>query len=477
MALPTDDEGWVNLLTRLHDAELPQLRALDAYYEGSQPLTYMQPEVLREVGDRIKPVIIGWPQMVVDSVEERLDVEGFRLPDEDSADDDLWRVWQDNDLDEEAQMGRVDSLVMKRSYLAVGTNEDDDDTPLVTVESPLEMYAYNDPRTRQPMAALKRTRDPDTLLAAGNRYATLYLPTHTVWYEWGGAPGTAGAWKVVDRDEHKLGEVPIAPLVNRGRAADRLGRSELMPIIPLSDAANKIATDMMVTSENHMIPLRAIFGIGPEEFVDTEGNQLTALQVVMGKLMAVGGVNGNEVKPFEFAASSLKNFHDTINQLAKLVASISGLPPDYMGLTTDNPPSAESRLAGEIRLIKRAERKQVVMGGGYERAARLVRRFQEGDWDPRYKRLETIWRDAATPTVAQQADAAAKLYTAPPGQKPIVPLRQTRENLGFTQVQIERMEDEDAKQAEADPVAQMTRALAQMPPGQPQGGPSDGQPN
>jgi hypothetical protein len=56
---------------------------VNRYYEGTQPLTYMHPDILREVKDRISPVIIAWPQLIVDSVEERLDVEGFRTPDQD----------------------------------------------------------------------------------------------------------------------------------------------------------------------------------------------------------------------------------------------------------------------------------------------------------------------------------------------------------------------------------------------------------
>jgi SPP1 Gp6-like portal protein len=459
VALPDTEQEWIHWLTLLHDRELSTLKQFDQYYEGQQPLTYMQPDIQRMVADRIWPVILFWPQLVVDSVEERLDVEGFRLPDEDAGDGDLWRVWQDNDLDEESQLGRVDALVMKRSYLAVGSNEDDADTPLVTVESPREVFGYVDPRTRQLLAALKRTTDPVSVVSTAPRsYATLYLPDRTVWYESGSA---RGGWKEIDRDEHGLDAVPIVPLVNRARTADRYGRSELSPVIPLADAANKICTDMMVAAEFHSIPLRAIFGIGPDDFEDAQGNKQTPLQVIMGKLLAVPGVEGNEVKPFEFTSSSLSNFHETLNQLAKLVASISGLPPDYLGLTTDNPPSAESRRAGEIRLTKRAERKQSSFGGSYEHMMRLVRRIQTGEWDPRLKRLETVWRDAASPTVAQSADAALKLYNLP---KPIVPLGMTRRKLGFTETEIARMEDEDKVAAEQDPLGAITRNLGQREP-------------
>lgn len=465
MALPTTDLEWVDYLSRRHDAERPELEMLDRYYEGTQPLTYMHPEILREVADRIRPVVIAWPQLVVDAVEERLDVEGFRLPDEDTEDLDLWRVWQANDLDETSQLGHIDALVMRRSYVCVGSNERDADTPLVTVESPLEVYADIDPRTRRVRAALRRVDEEDSVVRISERYATLYLPDRTIWYRWG------GRWREEGRDEHGLGEPPVVPLVNRPRlraaryspqtGAQRVqyGRSELDAILPLSDAANKLATDMMVAAEFVAIPLRGLFGVGPGDLQDEQGNRLTALQAIMGRLLTIQDDSG-AAKAFEFASGQLANFHGSINQLARLVASIAGLPPDYLGLTTDNPPSAESRLAGEIRLIKRAERKQRSFGGSWEGAMRLVRRIQTGEWDPRLRQLETVWRDASTPTVAQKADAAVKLYTAPAGQVPIVPLRQTREDLGYSAAQIARMEAEDRRAAERDPVAEIARGLA-----------------
>ena len=474
MALPDTELEWVDYLSRRHDAEKPELETLDRYYEGTQPLTYMHPEILREVQDRIAPVIIAWPQLVVDTVEERLDVEGFRLPDEDAADKDMWRVWQSNDLDETSQLGHVDALVMRRSYACVGTNETDDDTPLVTVESPLEVFGDLDPRTRQMRAALRRVMEEDSVARQSERYATLYLPNSTIWYRW------ASGWVEEHRDDHNLGAVPVVPLVNRARLRAtrrssttnalriQYGVSELSPILPLSDAACKLATDMMIAAEFVALPLRGFWGIGPGDLEDQDGNKLTALQAIMGRLLTLAD---NEGKEFEFPGASLTGFHESINSLARVVAAVAGLPPHYLGHATDNPASADAIRSAESRLVKRAERKQRAFGGSWEQVMRLVRRFQTGDWDPRLKQLETVWRDASTPTVAQAADAAVKKYTTTP--KPIVPLRQTREDLGYSQTQIERMEAEDEKAARMDPTAEIARQLAgdmpMTPPAEPAG--------
>lgn len=437
MALPQSEQDWVTYLSAVHDQEVKELKALNNEYELRAPRAYMHPEIFREIGDRLQQVVVAWPMLVVDSLEERLDVEGFRLPDSDAGDEDLWRVWQENNLDESSQLAHLDALVMKRAYVCVGTNEDDADTPIVTCESPLEVYADVDPRTRQVRAALRRYQSAGGNLARETEYlATLYLPDQTIYYE---RTGSSGQYDEVDRDQHDLGIAPITPLVNRSRLADWCGRSELSPILPLAHAANKIATDMMVAAEFVALPIRGVMGLSLADFEDAAGNKLTALQVMLGRLLAIPDDDG-QAKTFEFTSANLSNFHETLNQLARLTASIAGLPAHYVGLTTENPPSADAIRSAEIRLIKRAERKQRPFGGTWERTNRIVRRFQTGDWDPDMKRLETIWRDPSTPTVAQKADAAVKLFNLP---KPIVPLRQTREDLGFSQAQIARMQEED----------------------------------
>lgn len=445
MALPQNEQEWVTYLSQVHDQEVKELKQLNNEYELKSPRAYMHPEIFREIGDRLQQVVVAWPMLVVDSLEERLDVEGFQLPDADAGDDDLWRVWQENNLDEQSQLAHLDALVMKRAYVVVGTNEADADTPLVTCESPLEVYADIDPRTRNVRAALRRYQSNggsygtgvDVSYARETEYlATLYLPNETIFYE---RTGANGQYNEVDRDQHNLGVAPVSPLVNRSRLADWCGRSELAPILPLAHAANKIATDMMVAAEFVALPIRGVMGLSLSDFEDANGNKLTALQVMLGRLLAIPDDDG-QAKTFEFTSANLSNFHETLNQLARLTASIAGLPAHYVGLNTDNPPSADAIRSSEIRLIKRAERKQRPFGGTWERTNRIVRRFQTGDWDPAMKRLETIWRDPSTPTVAQKADASLKLYNLP---TPIVPLRQTRKDLGYTDTQIARMQQDD----------------------------------
>ncbi|MFD1044627.1 phage portal protein, partial [Kibdelosporangium lantanae] len=450
------DEQWLTRLATHHDTEIPHLEVLDAYYEGEQPLSYMHPELLRRLDDRVRQVVVNWPELVIDSLDERLDVTGFKLGGEEETDRDLWQIWQANRLDLFAQQAHVDALVMGRAFAIVGTNEDDPRTPLVTVESPLEVYVELDPRTRRVRAALKRWRDEDDV-GLTPTHATLYLPDETIWYTSDTSEGVA--WREEQRDRHGLGVVPVVPLINRPRTRRRptkvlrLGRSELSSVIPLSDAACKIATDMMVSAEYHAMPRRYALGFDKDDFVDANGRALTPWEAVAGVLWASPkSPKEDGVAVGQFPEADLSNFHNTLNALARLTASISGLPPHFLGYATENPASAEGIRSSESRHIKRAERRQRGFGDGWEQVMRLVLLIRDGRIPSEALRMETMWTDAATPTFAAQADGVVKLYSA----DKLLPRRASRRALGYSDGQIRDMEAEDQEAARSSTGAPAT---------------------
>jgi hypothetical protein len=153
---------------------------------------------------------------------------------------------------------------------------------------------------------------------------------------------------------------------------------------------------------------------------------------------------------------------------------VSGLPVRYFGQNTANPPSEGSINADESRLIKRAERRERAWGGSWEQGMRLVRRIQEGEWNPDLASMETMWRDPSTPTRAQTADAVMKLASTEVGGIPILPLEMAREEIGWSATKRERARLLDVEyqaaqaKAQADALtAQQALAAAQPVPPQP----------
>jgi hypothetical protein len=382
----------------------------DEYYSGDQPLAYLAPEVEAQVGNRLAPMVINWPETIVDSVNRRVKAEGFLLGQGGEADDDLWRIWTANEMHHEAPLGQVDALVHGLAFISVWGNDDDPLTPLMAFESAHQVAVDYEPGTgdRVVRAALKRWQDED------RTYATLYLPDRVIRYV-SRSPVTTGgmAYEVDQTLDNPLGAVPIVPMVNKGRLLNRAGRSELASIAPLADGINKLATDMMVTSEFYQTPRRWATGIQ----VATDPANKERLQAEVAahwedaqkkKLWLAG----QGVAFGQFNEADLEGFVKGINLLTSALASIGGLPPDDLGLNQVNPASAEARRAAETVLVLRAEEKQSMAGRAYVRALRLAAASRDGvplrALSEDFSRMAVDWKDPATQAIAQEMDAAVK---------------------------------------------------------------------
>ena len=389
---------------------------VDRYYTGDQPLAFMAPEIRAQIGARLTPLVINWPEVITDSVARRLHVEGFRLGQGGSTDDELWRIWTANEMPLESHLAHIDTLVHGVAYLAVWGNPDDPATPMISVESAHQVAVEYSPVGNAVRAALKLWED------LGKSYATLYLPDRIIRYvsdeprsempTMGRALLPSQSYKVDQELPNPLGAVPIVPVVNRGRLLNRSGRSELASIAPIADGINKLATDLLVTAEFYTTPRRYATGIQIPQGPDRERLQAEAAayweQATKGKTWLAGeGVNFGQ-----FPEATLDGFVAGINLLTKSLAAIGGLPPDDLGLNTTNPASAEARRAAETTLILRAQEKQTAWGASYTKAMRLAVAARDGvrlsALPQEYSRMQTAWRDAATRSIAQEMDAAVK---------------------------------------------------------------------
>ena len=430
-------------------AEIPDLDRMDRYFEGEQPLKYMAKAMEDEIGDRVHQLIINILRYGAEAYENRLDIEGFRYRGESSSDEELWRLWQVNGLDEQSQQGHLDSIALKRTYVIVGSGDEDDSDPLVTVESPFQVFAERDPRTRKVSSAIKRWAEGEGRDQV--QRATLYLPDSTESFahfrgEW---------WSTGPADEHELGRVPVVPLVNNPRILRPDGRSEFIDVIGIADALNKMATDMMISGEYHAMPRRWATALSADDFVDTDGNPIGVWSRDAGRLWAT---ESEKTKFGQFTETDLAVFHNSMKLLIQIGSQLLALPPHYTSFVGENPTSADAIRSSETQLVKRVERKQTYLGGAWEDVQRLVLRIKSGKWDPQALSLETVWRDPSTPTIAQKADAVTKLASTP-ADHPILPVEQARIDLGYTQTQRDNMLEMD-KRAKSNPdIENLARAV------------------
>jgi hypothetical protein len=394
------------LLTRLDMAE-SDLKHLDRYYDGRQPLNYLAPEIRAQVGRRLTSLVINWPRVIADSVQRRTYVEGFRVGNSGGVDSELARLWQENDLDEGSQLAQLDALVHGSAFLMVWGNDRDPLTPRITVESAHQVAVSRSAGSREIASAVKRWTDGARI------YATLYLPDQVILHSMPvPESGVIGRWQVDDVLDNPLGAVPVVPLVNRPRLLKLDGESELTDVIPLADAVNKLATDMLVASEFHAQPRRYATGIQVPSGPDRERLQAEVAAYWDNALKNKTWLAGEGVSFGQFPEANLDNFVNAIQLLTAQIAAVAGLPPHFLGINTDNPASADAIRAAEATLVERAQDKQRTWSGAYEQAMRLAVAARDGirvDEVPGdLRRMETVWRDPATPTPAQSMDAAVK---------------------------------------------------------------------
>lgn len=415
-----------------------ELEEAASYYEADHRLKAIGVSTPPEMRNLIAQ--IGWPRTYIDSIEERLDIEGFRLAGSDEADERLWSWWQSNNMDVESGLAHTDALIYGRSFVTVSAG--DNNIPVIRAESPLNMWADIDPVTRRVTRAVRFYQSPYEPVARG---ATLFLPDRTVLLS-RNREGTS-EWEVTRTIRHDLGVVPVVPVVNRARLAratpygDYLpglyGQSEITPELrSVTDAAARIMMNMQAAAELMAVPQRLLFGVA-QEALGSSDSASTALEAYYARIIAVEDADAHAT---QFSAAELRNFTEVLQELSKQAASYTGLPPQYLSFSTENPASAEAIRSSEARLVKKCERKARTFGGAWEEVMRLAMLIVDGFIPESAYRMETLWRDPATPTFAAKADAVTKLYANGQG---IIPKERARVDLGYSVEERRQMEQWD----------------------------------
>ena len=402
-----------------------------SYYNSEHRLKAIGVSVPPEMRNLLAQV--GWPRMYVDAIEERLDLEGFRLAGESQADDRLWSWWQENDLDVESGLAHTDALVHGRTYVTVSASPDEGGSPIIRAESPKHMWADIDPHTRQVSQAVRMYQSPDSPDSDG---ATLFLPDRTVMMVRG--KNGQGRWTTRDVIQHNLGVVPVVPIINRERLSDRYGHSEISPELrSVTDASSRIMMNMQATAELMAVPQRLLFGVAQDALAADPNDKQSVIEAYFARIIAV---EDSDAHATQFTAAELRNFTEVLQELAKQAASYTGLPPQYLSFNSDNPASAEAIRSSESRLVKKCERKARLFGNAWERVMRMAMLVTDGSVPAEAHRMESLWRDPATPTFAAKADAVTKLYNNGQG---VIPKERARIDLGYSVEERKQMNEWD----------------------------------
>ena len=393
-----------------------------AYYETRQVVEQLDIAIPPQLRDTL--VICGWPETVVDVLDERIDLLGWATAD--GNDRGLSEIAEDNNLSVEASRTTNDSLIAGVSFATVGTGDEDEGEPpvLITGESPNSATVTWDYRKRRADAGLSETRNERNQLVM----QSLYLPDRTILFA--ADPDNGGKMEVVSIDEHNLGRTLMTRLLTKDRASNVNGRSEITRAVRYyTDAAIRTMLGMEVNREFYTTPMRAMLDVDPttlgfrEDMSDLEKARL-GWKLMMGHINIVPP-QGDPNTPLQQPKPSIHQFDpappspyvEQIKAYSIMLSGQTGMPPEMFGFVTDNPTSGDAILKGEYRLVRRAERRIMSYSPSWKEVALLSMLCRDKKRADRLslddlRQVRPLWRNPAIPTRAAQADEAQKLIAA-----------------------------------------------------------------
>jgi hypothetical protein len=449
-APPLSPLWWLGRLYNCLNDQRKHFDEMDAYYRGEPPRPpWLAPQAYEEFRRLLHLTKSNYMGLVVDSMVERMQVEGFRVGDNREADAETWRIWQANNLDSGSDQALLEAAIGGCSYMLVAPNPDDAATPLVYVEHPSQAIVEYVPGTarRQRAAGLKVWADDWT----GHTMATLYLPDEI--YKFWAARQPQGV-NVPPRWERRevrgerwpalnpLGEVPLVEVANNPRLLTG-GVSEIADVVSIQDRIGKTLADRLMTQDFGAFPQKWATGYPSED----ENGVPNRVNIGRNRLVTSDVA---ETRFGQFTAADLAGYIDGKREDVKDIASRTRTPAQYL-LGEMNNVNGETLAASESGLVSKVRQRCRTSGEDLEDTARLMRKAAGiGGGD---EAMETIWRNPEHRTEGELVDALVKMASLG------VPHEVLWERWGASQTEIARWKDM-AAEADAAGLAQILKQPA-----------------
>jgi len=396
------------------------------YYLGRQPLAYTSErlrEVFRRLDTRFSENLCA---LVVNSVGDKLTLKGITVKGRADAQAQIDGIFGSVNLELIAEDVHEGTLVTGESYLIVWKDD----------EGKVQGF-YNDPRMCH---VFYDAENPYETRVAAKMYVMddgkvnliLYYADHLEYYVTRSKVGaaselTAKRFELTDEKENPYKAIPVFQF-----RLHRDVRSELADVIPLQDAANKLLSDMLVVAE---------FGAFRQRWV-ISNSDTTQLKNAPNEIWSIpaGDGTGQQTQVGDLAPTDLLGYLNAIDKLATAIGVISRTPKHFLyGQGGD--PSGEALIAAEAPLNRKASDYISRLTPTWKQALSFALTLMGTPVDPsaitlQYERPETV-QPLTTSLIRQNSVTAG------------IPLVTTLRREGWSETEIEQMEEDRAAESEA----------------------------
>lgn len=330
-------------LQRAYEALSGKTASLDtlyAYYDGEHPALYSSQRMRAVLAQTGVSFSENWMATVVDVLLDRLNIASVSI--EGARDEALQRLWTAEALDIESDEVHADVAIGGESYVIVWRGD-----------GPRARVYHNDPRL---CTVFYDAADPAIVRMAAKwwedederRHLTLYYPDRFEHYVSRSKARELAGYEGLAADGEEPNETGVVP-VFCFRQSSRRSRGEILPILPVQRALNRLLDDMLASSEYGAFRQRyAVTNADPDDFRAAPGTTVTFPPNEQGQEATQIG---------QFEATDLKNFGDEIDRLAGHIASLSRTPRSAFFDQGANI-SGDALVAMEAQLARKAARYQ-----------------------------------------------------------------------------------------------------------------------
>lgn len=221
---------------------------------------------------------------------------------------------------------------------------------------------------------------------------------------------------VVMNNENTIGIPLLVPVIHRPDAVRPFGRSRISRAsIYFQRFAQRTLERADVTAEFYSYPQKYVLGLDPD------AEPLDKWQATISSMLQFSSDDkGNKPTVGQFTTSSMSPFTEQLRTAAAGFAGESGLTPEDLGFTSDNPSSVEAIKASHENLRSYGRKSQRSMGSGLLNVAYVAAclrddfKFNRSQFYRTKPKWEPLFEADAT-TLSLIGDGAIKINNAIPG--------------------------------------------------------------
>lgn len=388
-----DDQPTINELLKQWRRHYTRNTLRTSYYLAHyhyNGVAYSIPPAMKALA---KPMI-GWPNKAVRALADLSVFEGIDAPD--SLQTQVDDIIAANTFGVKIQQAIVSAYTHGCSFMTISGDDDIRITPRAADWSSALWDWGND---RIGAAMTIRDKDKDG-----------YITRFDVWL-----PGkvylcrrNSGTWQA-ERIETGFDQPTVVPIISDQQLYRPLGSSRITrPLMALTDLGLRTLVRMEATAEFYAAPRIWFLGANKGQVSpDTWGSIVSVINGIPA------GRNGEKPELRQLTQASMQPHSDMLKTVALMVSSETDIPVNDLGITMDNPASAEAMAEAERKLSRTADRQNKRFGESIKSILAMALAAQGAD-EADIRQLRPIWAPTKEASDAARADWYQKVASTNP---------------------------------------------------------------